>query len=766
MASKHFKCIYKSEIPPKVILSKMLNANMDDNYFDNSLENRIDLNIERNRTYFSRRRELKNLMKLINSHLENNSQTLFLALYYMDLIFTHKDLEKIFFSHFYTYNVYESFNDIQMSNYVLLSLACLIVASKFNENDPHVPTISSYIRLLYEYSKKEYIFNLPTLYMAEVVVIKLLEYKLNYYTIYHYLLFFFTHGIIFKKTIEKSNIFKKYSERKILEKIYIQTREIIDEIIDSEKYFNLYFGKNNYIIVIEILLWSIEHTINLKINDNENIFKLVFDLNIEENNHKEIYTIIEEIYKYIKKRNNFGNKSTKIYPSSNTSFKAINLKTKESESSNLYSKRQQNSEFNFKNIQPKSSLPNSKTLLYKKTYYERPPAPPKPIIKIAKTNVNNFNTDNKIINNKMENYNSTYKLSKRHHIPQNSVIIKNDSWVPQSIINMPNNRVYLTSIKNINSNYQLNLEDKDNEQKINNLINDIDMNNLKKKQEPTDNPKNLITDYQIRNNKSINNNEEKVPMNNVLKINRKKSFSCTKNKNYDYNIFYNLPRRQSISGINDKIQSQLIFDESNSKTKNFDNSKESNNYYYTINKTGEYVEENKIDEKDNLYEQRQPSNNNKHYLKRSNNIFSYNDKIISNYNNRDELVDKNKVIFHSTKLSQNSKLEPQDNDRRSYKKKNLNERMIYKINKSYNKSNTIIINNNIHINTFIDKNKLNLNKKDLIKRSANKILYNPIGKKKINEIVKDKIKKKLRIIRVKDKRETNFNHTNKINKEK
>ena len=527
MASKHFKCIYKSEIPPKVILSKMLNANMDDNYFDNSLENRIDLNIERNRTYFSRRRELKNLMKLINSHLENNSQTLFLALYYMDLIFTHKDLEKIFFSHFYTYNVYESFNDIQMNNYVLLSLACLIVASKFNENDPHVPTNSSYIRILYEYSKKEYIFNLPTLYMAEVVVIKLLEYKLNYYTIYHYLLFFFTHGIIFKKTIEKSNIFKKYSERKILEKIYIQTREIIDEIIDSEKYFNLYFGKNNYIIVIEILLWSIEHTINLKINDNENIFKLVFDLNIEENNHKEIYTIIEDIYKYIKKRNNFGNKSTKIYPSSNTSFKAINLKTKESESSNLYSTRQQNSEFNFKNIQPKSSLPNSKTLLYKKTYYERPPAPPKAIIKIAKTNVNNFNTDNKIINNKMENYNSTYKLSKRHHIPQNSMIIKNDSWVPQSTINMPNNRVYLTSIKNINSNYQLNLEDKDNEQKINNLINDINMNNLKKKQEPTDNPKNLITDYQIRNNKSINNNEEKVPMNNVLKINRKKSFSCS-----------------------------------------------------------------------------------------------------------------------------------------------------------------------------------------------------------------------------------------------
>ena len=72
--------------------------------------------------------------------------------------------------------------------------------------------MSSYIRLLFEYSKKKYIFNMDSLYMAEVVVVKLLKYKLNYYTIYHYLIFFFTHGVIFKKTIEMQtniNIQKK-----------------------------------------------------------------------------------------------------------------------------------------------------------------------------------------------------------------------------------------------------------------------------------------------------------------------------------------------------------------------------------------------------------------------------------------------------------------------------------------------------------------------------------------------------------------------------
>ena len=133
MAARHFKYTYNSEIPPKTILSKMLTANIDENI--KNQDNKIDLNIEKNRRYFNRRKELKYLMKSVNSHIDNNSQTLFLTLYYMDLIFTHEELEKIFNSHFYTWNSYSSLNDFPMSNYVLLSLACLIVASKFNENE-------------------------------------------------------------------------------------------------------------------------------------------------------------------------------------------------------------------------------------------------------------------------------------------------------------------------------------------------------------------------------------------------------------------------------------------------------------------------------------------------------------------------------------------------------------------------------------------------------------------------------------------------------
>lgn len=157
MAARHFKYTYNSELPPRNILSKMIKANLDDSFPDNIAQKKIDFTNERNKLYFGRRKELKNLMKSINSHLDNNSQSYFLTLYYMDLIFTNPNLERVFFSHFNTWTNYTTYNDIQMNNYVLLSLACLVVASKFNENDPHIPTMSSFIRLLYEYSKKIYL---------------------------------------------------------------------------------------------------------------------------------------------------------------------------------------------------------------------------------------------------------------------------------------------------------------------------------------------------------------------------------------------------------------------------------------------------------------------------------------------------------------------------------------------------------------------------------------------------------------------------------
>ena len=730
MAARHFKYIYSPEIPPKTVLANMLKSN---NLYDNNI---LDLNNERNRLYFNRRRELKYLMKAINSHIDNNSQSLFLTLYYMDIIFTNKDLEEVFFSHFYVWKAFGSSNDIQMNNYVLLSLACLILASKFNENDPHVPTMSSYIRLLFEYSKKKYIFNLESLYMAEVVVAKILKYKLNYYTIYHYLIFFFTHGIILKETIEKSKI-HKLTERKILEKIYIQAREILDGMIDNEKYFNLYFGKDNYIIVIEIFLWSIEHVMNIKLKDNENLFKLVFNINIEENKHKKLYETIYEIYKNLKKKNSNGDyKSTRI-PFNNSSVKASNC-SKESEISSMPSSiNPQNLDINFKYIEPKNSVPNSTSYKLNKPFYENVP---KAIIKTEKDK--DFDYYNRLIENEIEKmkYNYAYKIPYPLHNSNNSnqSMPRSDNmeYAHSNIKYGPNNRIYLTSNK---SNYHLNSAEKNMQKKFN-PINDID-------KEPTYTDNNINYNYNNINMLNNNNND-----NDKL---RKRAFSCSK-KVYNYNLQNNY---RPSANISTNIINKIKFEDNFNKVKISD--KQLNNYFYNFTPiNNNQYKNNNINiikkENENIYQ-------NYHQTKNNNNIFkSYND---INLIGKDQFNFNEKNVI--TKISPNLELEPKDNNRRrlTNNKYYINSGMKVDMNKNYNKPNTIIINNNIHINNFIDKN---INQKDMVgdNVSKNLFLYSRQNEKKTNELLNaQKMKNKFKNIRNKKKYESNTNNSrNKSNK--
>ena len=125
----------------------MTKANIDEIYNFNEKPQKIDYNIQRNKIYFSRRKELKNLITSINTYINYSSQSLFLTLYYMDLIFTNEDLEKVFYSHF-NKNEYISSYDIQMKNYALLSVACLMISYKYNENNPQMPTLSSFAKLI------------------------------------------------------------------------------------------------------------------------------------------------------------------------------------------------------------------------------------------------------------------------------------------------------------------------------------------------------------------------------------------------------------------------------------------------------------------------------------------------------------------------------------------------------------------------------------------------------------------------------------------
>ena len=696
------------------------------------LINGIDFSSLKNKIYFNRRKQLKSLMKSINSYIDFNSQTYFLALYYMDLIFTHKDLEKIFFSHFSLWHQYPIQNiDLQMSNYVLLSLACLIIAAKFNENDSNIPTMSSFLRLLYEFSKKKYIFSLEYLYRAEVIVLKILKYKLNYYTIYHYLIFFFTHGIVLKKTIQRSKILnKKYSERKILEKIYIKVRELFDEIIETEKYYNYYFGKYNYEIVVVILLWCTEQILEEKIGDDENIFKLIFGINIEPNKKKEIYDILEELYSKIKKRNALS-KSTRLIEMSNIkdsyNNKVLNQKNNFYLLSSLPQRYDYNYNYNlnnnYNNIQQKSSITKSDALTYRQQYEQR--------FNQIQLNYAGNNDYFKYINNsnKNEAFNSIENNNNHQYkIPQPKNQNNYDFYQLNQTTNIkygPNRRVYLTSNKNNNANSIYNVNSIDKTQLINNserlkLINnteqksflnskDIKIIPIQREKEPTDNPK-------INSNNTgkiilINNNNIETKI-------RKKSLSCYKNMNETKFKYIN--QRPNVYVSSNSINKKLKFDEkvNNTKVNPPESSKEINNYFSNLQATEKINEKNEVEEKPFIKKEILiPTNKNnasqyKKYLltKKSfqKNTRTERKLIKDNLNNRKKYFDINNKDLQKFNITLD--IEPQDN----YKRKSVNkyydglEKESDNLNKSYNKNKTIIINNNIQINTLINDKSKNL----------------------------------------------------------
>jgi hypothetical protein len=161
------------------------------------------------------------------------------------------------------------------SDYSLYSLCCLIIASKFNENDPHIPNLNTYIRICAEISRYQDIFSVDEIRKNEVFILNLLKWKLNFYSIYHFIVFFFTHGIILENTLFRiqSTNGNNFSQRKYLEKIYILSRELLDDFIEDENNYEIININDNFIIASVILIFSIEKTLSINLdNEKENIF--------------------------------------------------------------------------------------------------------------------------------------------------------------------------------------------------------------------------------------------------------------------------------------------------------------------------------------------------------------------------------------------------------------------------------------------------------------------------------------------------------------
>ena len=232
IAAKHYKYNYHPLISPKIFFEKMVQSNNE--FEENSFENDF---------YISMRIEIITLLKKINTSIENNSSTYYMSLLYIDKIFTSQDFnEYIKECSKYKYQI----NSEIKKMYIILSVSSLIVSTKFNENDPHFPGADAFLKLCNKFTNYSYSIRTNDLVEGEIVILKLMKYKLNYYSVYNFLVFFFGHGIILDKTLEK--IRNNYDKRKLLEKIYILSREILDLINNenNKEYIHLLKKKKNY----------------------------------------------------------------------------------------------------------------------------------------------------------------------------------------------------------------------------------------------------------------------------------------------------------------------------------------------------------------------------------------------------------------------------------------------------------------------------------------------------------------------------------------
>ena len=184
-----------------------------------------------NKNYLSLRNSILNIMQKITMKFRFKSQTFFLTAYFFDIILIKKKKINI--------NIFK------------VGLACLCLASKFCESDPMVPQLQYFMKIYNNITGYKNFISMTELIYTEVVVCKILKYKLNYFTTYDFIAFFFCHGILkFEQTQEienEININKnkssddeefevdKFFVKNILGKIYRTVRNYLDIIVKIDK---------------------------------------------------------------------------------------------------------------------------------------------------------------------------------------------------------------------------------------------------------------------------------------------------------------------------------------------------------------------------------------------------------------------------------------------------------------------------------------------------------------------------------------------------
>ena len=576
-----------------ILSNKELDISKSENSFQNIYFNSI-------------RKDITILLKKINSSFENSSSTYYLSLFYSDNIFNLPEFNE-FLKSYYKYE-YQT-----KKIYILFSVCCLIIATKFNENDPHFPGAFNFLQLCNKFTNNNYSIQINDLTEGEIIILKFLKYKLNYYSVYNFLVFFFGHGIILEKFFEKYQNHNNYDKKQILEKIYILSREILDLLNNDCSKENIeLLNKNNYKTAAIILNYSIENILGIKFDNN---------------NMKESYFFME-YYKI------------KI---DNIIKESIYEKIK-----NFYVNRDNNKINNEK---------NKKNKTFRYTY------------------------STKIFNNKKRQYN----ILNNNYQKENNYIINTITYQSPNYDNIKkidnsrkifydNEKIYLNYGKNDGKNNNF-YKNKNN---INELKKSYSMNHLQNKKQSTQN-------INIRNN--------------YLK----------EDNTFDYNYY--------IYKSNNKIYSNnKNIDIEDKEINNYLSNNMNNNYKYSDNK---YIS---LKKNISFNDQKGPSINNNHYFYDNNKIKSNNKYYLQNIistpnepmtttnNKRLNLIHKNAGLDNFNNNLYNNSKKKIKNKNKSKEKASLYD-VIEKTKKIFNMNdkNTIIINNNININNFIDKQKYNNN---------------------------------------------------------
>ena len=229
--------------------------------------------------YLNHRNNIFSLLHKIVNKMCFKSKVFFLAANYLDIIFTSKKFIKNKF------NIYT------------LSLASLCLAAKFCELDSNVPELYYFIKIYHNiigYKIRNPII-LNDLKYAEVFVLQLLNYDLDYVTIYDFNSFLFINGILNSPQRNKN-----YNYKQILERIYKKSRYFMDIILINDK---LCFKYNSLILSIFIIEKSINEILfnePNRLNFNE-IMKNIFDFNYEDDEKYQSLIVDDEIKKIFDK---------------------------------------------------------------------------------------------------------------------------------------------------------------------------------------------------------------------------------------------------------------------------------------------------------------------------------------------------------------------------------------------------------------------------------------------------------------------------------